>query len=251
MINKKYLITLTLSLILIAVGWLWFNKENSSFLVKDERITLIKSSEKEIKSTDSEKIEDKNYKLKNIIELLPFVDKTVEKPAPTIVNSARKQIGKTVRYDPKYVGLSYPNGDVPKDRGVCTDVVIRALRDSNKIDLQKEVHEDMKIAFSSYPKIWGAKGTDKNIDHRRVPNLKKYFKRKGYALSVTKNPKDYRAGDIVTCKVQGRPHIMIVSSKETHSGTPYVIHNIGRGTKEENKLFSYLLDGHYRIVGLK
>ena len=185
--------------------------------------------------------------VKKKIELLPFIPKTIEKPAPPLVKSARQQIGKTVIYDPKYVRLEYPNGDIPKSRGVCTDVIIRALRDSKQIDLQKEVHEDMKRAFSSYPKIWGAKSTDKNIDHRRVPNLKRYFKRKGYALDVTKNPKDYKAGDIVTCKVQGRPHIMIVSSKQTLDGVPYVIHNIGWGTREDDNLFTYPLDGHYRL----
>ena len=172
---------------------------------------------------------------------------TVETPAPALVRSARKQIGKTFIYDSKYVKLSYPNGDVPIVRGVCTDVVIRALRDSKKIDLQKEIYEDMLRSFSSYPKIWRAKTTDKNIDHRRVPNIKTYFKRKGYALAVTKNPKEYRAGDIVTCKVQGRPHIMIVSSKQTKDGIPYVIHNIGWGTREDNSLFKYPLDGHYRV----
>ena len=173
---------------------------------------------------------------------------TVETPAPPLVISARTQIGKTLIYDPDYVKLSYPNGDIPLKRGVCTDVVIRALRDAKKIDLQKEVHEDMLKAFSSYPKNWGAKGTDKNIDHRRVPNLKTYFKRKGYALPITKNPKDYRAGDIVTCKVNGLAHIMLVSSRQNFDdATPYVIHNFGFGTLENNQLFSFPIDGHYRI----
>jgi len=185
--------------------------------------------------------------LKKGIELLPFVKKNIEQPAPPLVKSAREQIGKTLIYDPKYVRLEYPNGDISRTKGVCTDVIIRALRDAKKIDLQKEVHEDMKRAFSSYPKIWAAKSTDRNIDHRRVPNLKKYFERKGYALKVTKNPKDYRAGDIVTCKVQGRPHIMIVSSKQTNDGVPYIIHNIGWGTRENNDLFTYPIDGHYRL----
>ena len=181
------------------------------------------------------------------IEKIPFVNTNRESFAPAIVKSARAQIGKTLIYDSKYVGLSYPNGDIPLIRGVCTDVVIRAMRDGMKIDLQKEVHEDMKKAFSTYPKIWGAKSTDKNIDHRRVPNLKNYFKRKGYSLAVTKNPKDYKAGDIVTCKIKGRPHIMIVSSRQTHDGIPFIIHNIGWGTRENNDLFTYDLDGHYRI----
>ncbi len=167
---------------------------------------------------------------------------------PPIVKSAREQIGKTLIYTSSYAKISYPNGDIPLLKGVCSDVVIRALRDSYKIDLQKEVHEDMRKAFLTYPKIWGAKGTDSNIDHRRVPNLKHFFKRKGYALKVTNNPKDYLAGDLVTCKVSGRPHIMIVSSKQTSEGVPYIIHNIGWGTRENNDLFSYPIDGHYRVV---
>ena len=181
------------------------------------------------------------------IEKISFINTSRETAAPAIVKSAREQIGKTIIYDPKYVGLSYPNGDVPLSRGVCTDVIIRAMRDGLHRDLQKEVHEDMKKAFSTYPKIWGAKSTDKNIDHRRVPNIKNYFKRKGYSLAVTKNPKDYKAGDIVTCKVKGRPHIMIVSSKQTSDGVPFIIHNIGWGTRENDDLFTYDLDGHYRV----
>jgi len=166
---------------------------------------------------------------------------------PPLVKAARTQIGTTLFYDSGYVKLSYPNGDIPLIKGVCTDVIIRALRKSKKIDLQKDVHEDMVKNFSKYPKIWGLKHTDKNIDHRRVPNLRAYFRRKGYSLKVTNNPKDYKAGDVVTCKVGGRPHIMIVSSKETIKGVPFVIHNIGLGTREDNSLFSYDLTGHYRI----
>jgi len=172
---------------------------------------------------------------------------TLDENISLLVKFARKQIGETLLYDSKYVGLSYPNGDIPRYKGVCTDVVIRALRDSMQLDLQKEVHEDMQRAFSTYPKNWGAKGTDKNIDHRRVPNLKHYFNRKGYALKITNNPKDYKAGDIVSCRVNGRPHIMIVSSKQTVDGIPFIIHNIGWGTRENNDLFTYKLDGHYRI----
>jgi len=173
---------------------------------------------------------------------------TIETPTPPLVISARDQIGKTLIYDAKYAKLAYPNGDVPIVRGVCTDVVVRALRDANNIDLQKEVHEDMLKAFDTYPRNWGAKHTDKNIDHRRVPNLKVYFKHKGYSLPVTNNPSDYKAGDIVTCKIDGRPHIMIVSSRQdADDGTPYVIHNIGLGTRENDSLFKYPLDGHYRI----
>ena len=159
---------------------------------------------------------------------------------------ARRQIGVTVEYDGSYERLSYPGGDVPMERGVCTDVVIRALRLLN-FDLQKEVHEDMKRNFSSYPKRWGLKRPDKNIDHRRVPNLQTFFKRKGWSLPVTDVPADYKSGDLVTCIVGGNlPHIMIVSDRCNDEGVPLIIHNIGAGTEEEDALFMFPLNGHYR-----
>jgi hypothetical protein len=166
----------------------------------------------------------------------------------TLVQAARKQVGVTVHYDPAYVSLTYPNGDVPSEGGVCTDVVIRALRSSRGMDLQKLVHEDIKVAFSKYPQKWGLKGPDKNIDHRRVPNLQTYFKRKGWAQPVTQRPEDYQANDIVTCIVPPHlPHIMVVSDRKTSDGRPLVIHNIGRGTQEEDRLFQFELTGHYRL----
>jgi uncharacterized protein YijF (DUF1287 family) len=169
-------------------------------------------------------------------------------PTSSIVVAARNQIGKTVTYDPSYVALAYPGGDVPIDRGVCTDVVVRALRDSLDMDLQKLVNEDMSSAFSKYPTIWGLKKPDRNIDHRRVPNLKCYFKRKGYSLPVTEDKEDYHPGDLVTCTVpSNRPHIMIVSDRKSNDGIPLAIHNIGAGTREENRLFSFPITGHYRI----
>jgi uncharacterized protein len=169
-------------------------------------------------------------------------------PPPPLVEAARKQIGVTVTYDPAYVGLAYPNGDVPGDRGVCTDVLVRALRNAHGLDLQKAVHEDMKAHFSAYPKTWGLTKPDKNIDHRRVPNLQTYFKRAGATLPVSQKPGDYQAGDIVTSMLPGNlPHIMIVSDRKTPAGVPLVIHNIGRGTQEEDCLFRYPLTGHYRL----
>ncbi len=166
-----------------------------------------------------------------------------------IVRAARSQIGKTTSYDPSYVGLSYPGGDVPLEKGVCTDVVVRALRGAVNLDLQKLVHEDMKIEFYAYPKIWGLKKPDANIDHRRVPNLKTYFKRRGFSLPVTRRPEDYLAGDLVTCTVgRNLAHIMIVSDKKTVGGVPFVIHNIGSGTKEEDRLFDFPITGHYRVT---
>ncbi len=167
--------------------------------------------------------------------------------ASPIVHAARTQIGQTTIYDPAYVGLKYPGGDVPLERGVCTDVIIRALRKGAGLDLQKLVHEDMKKAFAKYPKIWGLKKTDRNIDHRRVPNLSCYFERKGYSLGASKNKRDYLAGDLVACLVGKRPHIMIVSDKKAEGGTPLVIHNIGSGTKEENTLFAFKITGHFRL----
>ena len=160
---------------------------------------------------------------------------------------ARRQIGVTVEYDGSYERLSYPGGDVPIERGVCTDVVIRALRHLD-FDLQKEVHEDMKRNFSAYPKRWGLKRPDKNIDHRRVPNLQTFFKRRGWSLPVTQKAADYKPGDLVTCTVGGHlPHIMIVSDRKSEDGTPLIIHNIGAGTEEEDCLFTFPLTGHYRV----
>ncbi|MBC7979960.1 MAG: DUF1287 domain-containing protein [Armatimonadetes bacterium] len=165
-----------------------------------------------------------------------------------LVAEARKQVGVTLEYDSAYVALKYPKGDVPLDRGVCTDVVIRALRDSRDMDLQKLVHEDMKANFSLYPRHWGLSKPDRNIDHRRVPNLQTYFRRHAISLSLSKKSEDYKAGDIVTCMLPGNlPHIMIVSDKKSPSNVPLVIHNIGRGTKEEGSLFAFPTTGHYRL----
>jgi len=177
------------------------------------------------------------------------IDELISAPGETdVVAAARRQIGVTVGYDPTYRIICYPGGDVSRESGVCTDVIIRALRDARKIDLQKLVHEDMKTSFSKYPQMWGLKAPDANIDHRRVPNLQCYFKRKGYALPVSKNAADYKPGDIVTVMVGGKlPHIMIVSDKKTAAGVPLAIHNIGSGTQEEDVLFAYPLTGHYRI----
>ena len=165
--------------------------------------------------------------------------------AHNITMAARYQIGRTISYDPSYTKLAYPKGDVPMDRGVCTDVVIRALRKAYNMDLQKLVHEDMKKSFNAYPNLWRLKNPDKNIDHRRVPNLMTFFKRKGYSISLKQ--KKFIDGDIVTCIVGNRPHIMIVGNRIKANGVPLIIHNIGRGTKEEDSLHTYKITGHYRI----
>ncbi len=163
--------------------------------------------------------------------------------AQKLVTDTRSQVGKTLAYDPAYSKLSYPMGDVPISKGVCTDVIIRALRGQN-MDLQQLIHEDMKKNFNAYPKKWGLKSPDKNIDHRRVPNIATYFKRKGY--QVTDGA--YKAGDIVTWDLgKGLVHIGIVSDKKASNGTPLIIHNIGAGTKEENILYQFKITGHFRI----
>ncbi len=169
--------------------------------------------------------------------------------APTganLVAAARRQIGRTLTYDPAYVVLKYPMGDVPEERGVCADVVIRALRACG-VDLQQAVHEDMKSNFSAYPKIWGLKRTDRNIDHRRVLNLAFFLKRSGASEPVTKDSADYRPGDLVTCTVAGKlPHIMIVSDRHNEEAVPFIVHNIGQGAREEDRLFEFPLNGHFR-----
>ncbi|ULJ61529.1 DUF1287 domain-containing protein [Wielerella bovis] len=167
-----------------------------------------------------------------------------EKNTPQIVQSARNQIGKTVHYDPAYTTLAYPMGDVPIEKGVCTDVVIRALREQ-KMDLQQLVHQDMKQSFSAYPKRWGLKKPDPNIDHRRVLNLITFFTRQGWAV---KQKGDFRAGDIVTWELNGNrlQHIGIVSDKKI-GDTPLIIHNIGAGTQEEDLLFKHKITGHFRL----
>jgi hypothetical protein len=172
-------------------------------------------------------------------------------PVPQVgklVAAAKKQIGVTVSYDPAYVKLTYPGGDVPEDRGVCTDVVIRAFR-ALGLDLQQLVHEDMARAFSKYPQRWGLSKPDANIDHRRVPNLMRFFERVGKKQPVTKKPEDYQPGDIVTVMLPGNlPHIVLVSDVPAAAEPKrmQVIHNIGAGTQMEDRLFDFEITGHYR-----
>ena len=155
-----------------------------------------------------------------------------------------------VRYDGSYRKIGYPNGDVPNYLGVCTDVLIRSYRKLG-IDLQKDIHEDMKANFVVYPKLWGLSEPDPNIDHRRVSNLQTLFKRKGIVLPVTKSPKDYVAGDIVSWMLPGNlPHIgIVIDSGSGDGGRPLVVHNIGAGPVIEDILFKYQITGHYRYYG--
>lgn len=168
--------------------------------------------------------------------------------AHPLVRAARAQIGVVRYYDPTYVRLDYPGGDVAGDRGVCTDVVIRALR-AQGLDLQQAVHEDMRAHFARYPQSWGARGTDRSIDHRRVPNLRRWFERQGWQRKVSERAADYRPGDLVTWDLGGgTPHIGIVSDRKSWDGDPLILHNIARGTEEGDLLFAYEITGHYRPV---
>ncbi len=175
--------------------------------------------------------------------------KSIPKTFPEKLSDAAILLTKVeVDYDPSYIAIPYPNGDVPKNKGVCTDVVIRAYRKLN-IDLQKEVHEDLKANFSLYPNLkkWGLKNPDTNIDHRRVPNLEVFFTRKGKKLAISENPNDYNTGDLVTWMIHEKlPHIGIVTNKKSADGKrPMIVHNVGGGQVLEDCLFSYEIVGHY------
>jgi uncharacterized protein YijF (DUF1287 family) len=167
-----------------------------------------------------------------------------------IAAAARRQVGVTTRYDTSYQRLRYPGGDVPADRGVCTDVVVRALRAARRIDLQREVHEDIGANFAAYPsrQRWGLSKPDANIDHRRVPNLMTFFGRAGFSMPVTRAGGDYLPGDIVAWDLGGGIlHIGIVSARMSAAAVPLVLHNIGAGVREEDILFRYTVIGHYRM----
>lgn len=182
-----------------------------------------------------------------VLACLLFAPPAAVDPGLQLVAAARTQVGVTRRYDPSYQRLPYPGGDVPQDRGVCTDVVIRAYR-ALGLDLQVAVHEDMRRAPEAYPDLWGQRGRDRSIDHRRVPNLAVYFARQGRRLEASRAPGAYRAGDVVTWRLpSGLPHIGLVSDRKSPEGRPLVIHNIGWGTQEADVLFAYPLTGHFRL----
>ena len=164
-----------------------------------------------------------------------------------IIDGAIDQVGKTTSYDPSYQKLDYPNGDVPIETGVCSDVIVRAFR-KGKIDLQKDVHEDMQSNFSAYPTRWGLKGPDSNIDHRRVPNLETYFARKGKSQAITNRSDDFQPGDLVTWDMgTGQDHIGLVTNVWYKPSQRYlIVHNIGAGTRMEDVLFAWKITGHYR-----
>jgi uncharacterized protein YijF (DUF1287 family) len=176
--------------------------------------------------------------------------------ATKLSNAALERTKHNITYDGSYYAIAYPGGDVPKNIGVCTDVIIRSYR-ALGVDLQRLVHEDMSTNFHLYPKIWGLKRPDTNIDHRRVPNLKVFFTRHGSSLPISDKAEAYQPGDIVTWNIanlwrstplskQSIPHIGIVSNERSELGVPLIIHNIGWGVKLEDMLFSYKITGHYR-----
>jgi uncharacterized protein YijF (DUF1287 family) len=165
-----------------------------------------------------------------------------------MLDGAIAQAGVTTEYDPAYVALEYPGGDVPEKTGVCSDVIVRAFRKAG-IDLQKEVHEDIKAARSEYPNKWGANAPDKNIDHRRVLNLMKYFERQGKSLPISAAAAAYQPGDVVAWELSnGIDHIGIVTNMLSESADRYlIVHNIGAGTRIEDVMFMWTIKGHYRV----
>lgn len=166
-----------------------------------------------------------------------------------VLAAAHAQVGVTVHYDGRYERLDYPGGDVPAERGVCTDVVIRALRAAG-LDLQQAVHEDMRRDFAAYPPLWGLRRPDRNIDHRRVPNIETWARRAGHALPATRDPAAYLPGDLVSWRLpNGLPHIGLVSDRRATdgSGRRLVVHNIGAGTRVEDVLLAWPPVGHFRI----
>jgi uncharacterized protein len=164
-----------------------------------------------------------------------------------LIEAARRQVGVTLNYDPAYTRLAFPGGDVPRAKGVCTDVIIRAYRDAFGIDLQALVNADMKAAFSAYPKRWGLRTTDRNIDHRRVPNLQTFLKRQRAQLPIPEDGRQWKPGDIFTSLVGGNlPHIGIVSYDRGRSGRYMILHNIGGGARQEDALLDHKITGRYR-----
>jgi len=168
-------------------------------------------------------------------------------PLQRVIAAARAETQVTRFYDPSYVKLSYPGGDPPPDRGVCSDVIIRAFR-AGGVDLQREVHEDMARHFASYPHLWGLRTPDPNIDHRRVANLMVFFQRRGKAMPITDKAEDYRPGDVVAWDLGGGLlHLgIVVDERLSPTGPHSLVHNIGAGARLEDVLFDWRILGHYR-----
>lgn len=167
-----------------------------------------------------------------------------------LVDAAMERTSHQVVYDPAYVAIGYPNGDVPEDQGVCADVIVRIYRELG-VDLQKEVHEDMTDNFSSYPRVWKLEKPDSNIDHRRVQNLMVFFEQYGQVLPITKNSNDYLPGDIVVWEFSsGRKHIgMVIDELLSNEQRPLIVHNVGAGPQINDALFRWKIIGHYGYFG--
>ncbi len=179
------------------------------------------------------------------LPILPHLAARGDTRAASLIVHARTQIGVTTLYDGAYVSLDYPMGDVPRDRGVCIDVIIRAYREAFDFDFQKQVHEDMAANFAAYPKRWGLTRTDRNIDHRRVPNVETWLRRHGHELPAS----DWQPGDLITCRVGGSlPHIGILSSQKDRRGRWKAIHNIGLGTLEDSRIWNYGDQRRFRFL---
>lgn len=189
-----------------------------------------------------------NHLRRYLLVLVAISCSTTSAETPALVSAAREQTLHAVTYDGTYTRIVYPMGDVPNDRGVCSDVVIRAYS-SIGIDLQVLVHEDMVANFARYPALWRLRKPDTNIDHRRVPNLQRFFVRAGARIAES-SERNYNPGDLVTWMLPGNlPHIGIVSDRRAaNSDRPLIIHNIGAGPKEEDMLYSYPITGHYRYM---
>ena len=176
----------------------------------------------------------------------PAMGQKTGRSVTSLLAAARAQVGVTTSYDPAYSRLAFPGGDVDRRTGVCTDVLVRAYRDAFALDLQALLNADMRAAFAAYPRRWGLSKADSNIDHRRVPNLQKFFERAGAKLTVPAAVWDWRPGDIFTSLIDGRlPHTGLVSDRRA-DGRPLIIHNIGGGAREEDALLAYPLTGRYR-----
>ncbi|MEM1035612.1 MAG: DUF1287 domain-containing protein [Pseudomonadota bacterium] len=179
------------------------------------------------------------------LPLAPTFGPFENRRAYSLIAAARARIGVTRLYDPAYVSLAYPGGDVANDRGVCIDVIIRAYRSAFGFDFQKHIHKDMKANFALYPKTWGLSRTDRNIDHRRVPNMETWLARHGHELPAS----DWIPGDVLTCRVGGRlPHIGILSDQRGRDGRWRAIHNIGLGTLEDSRIWDYGQKRRFRFL---
>ncbi|MEL8055014.1 MAG: DUF1287 domain-containing protein [Pseudomonadota bacterium] len=179
------------------------------------------------------------------LPLAPTFGPFENRRAYSLISAARARVGVTRLYDPAYVSLAYPGGDVANDRGVCIDVIIRAYRSAFDFDFQQHIHEDMKANFAHYPKTWGLSRTDRNIDHRRVPNMETWLARHGHELPAS----DWIPGDIMACRVGGRlPHIGILTDQRGRDGRWRAVHNIGLGTLEDSRIWEYSQKRRFRFL---